>query len=431
MYVMIKRYLPRGLWARTLLILILPIFILQGLGVYLFYERHWDKLADRLANSVAGDIAMVSEWYEQDQNFLSTDQRVRLKRYTGLDVTTSNPHITKNRDVVSYSYLSNALNRNLDGRVFSVTKAFGGNIAVKVQTMKGFLVFEIPHKRLYSSTTYIFVLWLVFLTVILLILSAFLLRRQMKPIMRLAKATIKDNVDLSLLKLEGADEVRQATAAFLDMQERIKRDTDQKNEIFTNVRKDLQQPIDRMKLTVDKMMATHPDTPSMMADLRLMERMIDGYLSYARDNQDEPLSVKNLRELVHDAKSLSGANQVKIQQSNTKDINMSVRALAFKRALANIMRNAQNRDASLMVVDARTIQTDDGAMHLIALEDNGRILTDKDIAFILNPISAKLNKKHSGDFGLTIAVDIVESHGGIMNLTHGVKGLRVSMMLPA
>ncbi len=428
---MIKRYLPRGLWARTLLILILPVFILQGLGVYLFYERHWDKLADRLANSTAGDIAMITEWHEQTPAFLDAGQRVRLKRYTGLDVSTSNPDITRNRKTVSYGRLTDALNQNLDGRAYSLTKSFNNNIAVKIQTARGPLVFDIPHKRLYSSTTYIFVLWLVFLTIILLVLSAFLLRRQMKPIMRLAKASLKENVDLNLLKLEGAKEVRQATAAFLDMQERIKRDSAQKNEMLTNVRKDLQQPIDRMKMTIDKMMTAHPDTPSMMADLRLMERMIDGYLSYAHDNQDEPLQIKNLREIIHESKSLSGANKITIQQSNTRNVIISVRSLAFKRALANIMRNAQNRDATLLVVDVRTIQTDDGSMHLIALEDNGQPLSDKDMALVLNPISAKLNKKHKGDFGLTVAIDIIESHSGIMNLTQGVKGLRVSIMLPA
>lgn len=430
---MIKRFLPRGLLARTLLILILPVFILQGFGVYLFYERHWDKLAQRLATSVAGDIGLVAEWYEEDSEFLNPSQRVRLRRYVDLDAEIGDPAQTKSlNDPAHYSYLKKALTNMLDGRPFELFNPAGQNFTVVIQTARGPMNIEVPKRRLYSSTTYIFVLWLVGLTFLLLTIAAVFMKRQIKPILRLASVAWSQNRGNVPLKLEGAEEVRRATAAFMDMQERIKRDHDQRHAILEGVREDLQKPIDRIRLMLDTVLPTHPDTPSMLSDLRAMERMIDGYLSYIRDNRDEPMQAVKLFDLLKEAQRLSGVSRLRVEFDENEDVTIMARPLALTRAFANIIRHAGNYDADLLVVDARPIHTDDGQMLLMCLEDNGQGMDEKAMREALHPMELTQDwQKHQRDLGLAIAADIINGHEGKLELSKGVKGLRVILMLPA
>lgn len=431
---MIKRFLPRGLLARTLLILILPVFIVQGFGVYLFYERHWDKLAQRLSTSVAGEIGLVSEWYEEDANFLNPSQRVRLRRYVDLDAQIGQGKDNGSKIVTAdYPYLHRALTNTLDGRPFQLYNPAGQNFTVTVQTARGPLTVEVPKRRLYSSTTHIFVLWLIGLTLLLLTIAAVFLKRQMKPILRLASAALAQGRNSHIpLKLEGAEEVRRATAAFMDMQEKIKRDQDQRNAILEGVREDLQKPIDRIRLMLDTVLPTHPDTPSMLSDLRAMEKMIDGYLAYIRDNRDEPVQPVTLLELLAEAQRLSGVARLKIDNTDVEDVAFMARPLALTRAFANIIRHAGNYDADLMIVDARTVDTDDGRMLLLCLEDNGQGMDEKAMMQALNPLELTKDwHKNQRDLGLAIAADIVHSHDGKLELAKGIKGLRVIVMLPA
>lgn len=427
---MLKKLLPRGLFGRTLLILILPIFLLQGFGIYLFYERHWDKLAQRLSANVAGDIGLIVEWYEADKDWLDAGQRIRLRRYVDLDAKPGEVD-QKPGEKASYFYLQTALQQTLDERPFELANPGGNNLTLVVQTARGPISIEVPKRRLYSSTTKIFVMWLLGLTVLLATIAAVFLKRQVKPIIKLAGAVWQQNRhhhNNAALKLEGAEEVRQATAAFLDMQERIKRHRDQRDALLSGVREDLQKPIDRMRLTLDNVLANHPDTPSMMGDLREMERMIDGYLSYVRDNRDEPLSHIKLVDLFAEAERLSGTKHLAIELREMEQLKVPARRLALTRAFANIIRNAGSHDANLLVIEARPLDTDDGTLMLLCFEDDGRGMDEKAMEDALHPFEVQ---GKSRDFTLAIAADIIQSHGGSLDLSKGVKGLRVSVVLPA
>lgn len=429
---MIKKYLPRGLFGRTLLILILPIFLLQGFGIYLFYERHWDKLAQRLSANVAGDIGLIVEWYEADKDWLDAGQRIRLRRYVDLDAKPGDSQ-DKPGEEAHYDYLHSALQQTLDERPFELTNPGGDNLTLVVQSARGPISIEVPKRRLYSSTTTIFVLWLVALTVLLATIAAVFLKRQVKPIIRLAGAVWSQSRHqhhhpVSPLKLEGAEEVRQATAAFLDMQERIKRHKDQRDALLSGVREDLQKPIDRIRLTLDSVLPNHPDTPSMLGDLRDMERMIDGYLSYVRDNRDEPLHVTKLKDLFAEAERLSGIKHLAIELREMDTLSLPARRLALTRAFANIIRNAVSHGATLLVVEGRPLDTDDGALILLCFEDDGRGMDERAMEEALHPFDVPGKTR---DFTLAIAADIIQSHGGSLDLSKGVKGLRVSVVLPA
>ncbi len=428
---MFKQIVPRGLFARTILILILPIFLLQGFGVYLFYERHWDKLAQRLSASVAGDIGLITEWYEEDGGWLGPAQRLRLRRYIDLD---ARPGVEDNQGAskATYSYLTGALEQTMDGRKFQLLNPGGENLTAVIQTSRGPLSVEVPKRRLYSSTTKIFVLWLAGLTLLLATIATVFLKRQIKPILRLATAVWSHSRSRDVsLKLEGAEEVRLATAAFMDMQERLNRHRDQRHAILTGVRNDLQRPIDRIRMILDTVLPGHPDTPTMMADLREMERMVDGYLAYVRDNRDEPLQRVPLKTLLEEAEKLSGVNNLKIDTRDLdEELTLMVRPLAITRAFTNLMRNAGMHGATTLVVEARPLETDDGELVLLSFEDDGPGMDEKSMREALQPIAQGIGEGGRG-FGLSIAADIVESHSGSLELSKGVKGLRVSLVLPA
>lgn len=425
---MLKRFLPRGLLGRTMLIIILPMVILQAISLYMFYDRHWIKLAQRLSSSVAGDVGLVVEWYEADPRWLDAAQRVRLKRYIDLDATPVQP--TGASESASYDHFTRALEHVLDDRAFRLTNPGGRNLTAIVETAQGPLAIEVPKRRLYSSTTKIFTLWMIGSTLLITIVAAIFLRRQIKPILRLSRAAWgQGRIADSGMKLEGADEVRQAIAAFLDMQERLNRQQEQRQAIMTGVREDIQKPIDRIKLTLNGVLAGHPDAPAIAADLRDMERMIDGYLAYMHSNRDEPLQMVALKSLLDEAMRLSGVKNLTLDRHGVETIMIKARPLAITRAFANIIRTAKTLDAHRVTVEARMIATDDGSVLLLVFEDDGRGLSENERELALRPLAD--SGMGGRDYALAIAADMVMAQNGTLELTMGVKGLRVSIVLPA
>lgn len=423
---MLKRFLPRGLLGRTMLIIILPMIIVQAISLYMFYDRHWVKLAQRLSTSVAGDVGLVVEWYEADPSWLDAAQRVRLKRYIDLDATPVQPK--GGAEEASYGYFTRALDHVLDGRKFHLTNPGGRNLTAIVETSQGTLGIEVPKRRLYSSTTRIFTIWMLVSTFLVTFVAAVFLRRQIKPILRLSRAAWgHGRIQEDAMKLEGADEVRQAIAAFLDMQERLNRQQEQRRAIMTGVREDIQKPIDRIKLTLNGVLAAHPDAPAIAADLRDMERMIDGYLAYMHSNRDEPLQLITLKSLLDEAMRLSGVKNVPLDMHGVDGLMIKARPLAITRAFANIIRTAKTLDATRVMVDTRMIATDDGSVLLLVFEDDGRGMNAAERQQALRPLEGGTGPR---DYAMAIAADMVMAQNGTLELTEGVKGLRVSIVLP-
>ena len=346
----IKRMLPRGLLGRSLLIVLVPLIALQAVAFTFFYGVHLDLVSRRLAGAVAGEIAQTIDLihrYPDDQAGILRSAWLQFEipmRILPGAVLPPNTHV--NQLGPMDDDLAAALAAKL-GRPFVMDWASDSRaVLVRVQLPDGVLELEAPRKRLYASTIYIFVIWVVGTALILFGIAALFLRNQVRAIRRLADAAEAFGMgrDRDMIKPEGAAEVRQAAAAFNRMQARITRFLAQRTEMLAGVSHDLRTPLTRLRLALAVMPATadiREDIAEMTADVAEMERMIGGYLAFARGEgaeQAQPTDLANLMEEVATGARRAGAS---VALDAPPGIVVNLRPDAARRALNNLVDNAR------------------------------------------------------------------------------------------
>ena len=234
---LIKRLLPRSLLGRSLLIIVTPLVLLQVVSGLIFYESHWDKVSLRLARNLAGDIAGVIALLRRNPDDpepvfdVAAEHMEMTVRVMAGDIL---PNTPPDESGLTERMLVRAM-REYVGKPFQIdTRSLDRHVVVRVQLTDGVLEVVTTRKRLFSSTTYIFVLWMVGTSMILFGVAVIFMRNQVKPIRRLAFAadTFGKGRDAPSFKPEGAKEVRQAATAFIAMRDRIQRQITQRNFVF-------------------------------------------------------------------------------------------------------------------------------------------------------------------------------------------------------
>ena len=284
-----KQILPKSLLGRTVLIIVTPLVLLQLVSATVFYESHWTKVSLGMARGLSGDVAALIELLRQDPSPEGIMViRQLAARTMGLNVKLHKGKILANLpESQSGNIIDRMFIRSLNESVrrpFKVdSESLDKRVIVLVQLPEG--VFEViaNRKRLFSSTTYIFVLWMVGTSMILFGVAVIFMRNQVRPIRRLAAAAdaFGKGRDAPRFKPEGATEVRQAASAFISMRDRIQRQITQRTEMLAGVSHDLRTPITRMKLQLE-MAKSSKDTEDLKRDIVEMEHMLDGYLAFAR-----------------------------------------------------------------------------------------------------------------------------------------------------
>lgn len=294
----IKRFMPRTLLGRSLLIIVSPIILLQVMIAYTFYDSHWDIVIRRLTSGLAGDIAMVIdsvrdvESEERRRNIFHLawlNMDIQLQHTPGAIL----PNIAPPRgNRLLDEWLRNALAERLNRPFHIDWDSDQRRVFIDVQLHDGVLHVSAPRERLFSSRTYVFILWMVGTSLILFAVAMIFMRNQVRPLRRLAMAAdgFGKGREVPDFKPEGAAEVRQAATAFSLMRARIRRQISQRTEMLAGVSHDLRTPLTRMKLQL-AMLGDSPEVADMKADVAEMERMVDGYLAFARgEGQEEPVS---------------------------------------------------------------------------------------------------------------------------------------------
>ncbi len=399
-------------------------------------------MTSRLAFAVAGEIAMIVAYFESDGDRqkiidLSEQKLGFLITYDRNETLLSSASLKS--DTKGWGrMIKNTLVHELSGVIsypFSVDVDFQEKwVEVRVQLENGVLNISLPQRRLFSSTTYIFLLWVFSASIILLVISVLFMRNQIRPIRRLAIAAerLGRGRDVKNFKVEGAKEVRQAGQAFLEMKTRLQRQISQRTEMLAGVSHDLRTPLTRLKLQV-AMMGNSPDIYAMKNDINDMERMIEGYLNFVRGAGRESTKITDISAMLKDI-TISVKRQGHKVDLNTNGISvcMSVRPTALKRALNNILSNATKYADFIWI----TLEKDECNREIeIIIDDNGSGIEESKFDDVFRPfyrVDGSRNTDTGGiGLGLPIAMDIVHSHGGSIWLEksrHG--GLAVHIILP-
>lgn len=443
------RVVPRTLFSRTLLIVILPLLILQAVLTYVFYERHWDSVTRWLAVGVAGEVGLLVELLEAAKTPEARSRVLELaRRHYGFAVSLE-PDGRLGPAVQSSGFLLPArldqtlterFNEALD-RPFAIdTRSIEepnqpDRIAVYVQLDQGVLRILAPRKRVDSKTTRIFIGWMIGLSLLLLTLAVYFMTRQIRPILRLARAVDKfgKGRDVGDFKLAGPTEIRRAGAAFNLMRKRILRHISQRTEMLAAVSHDLRTPLTRMKLELEMLgegRVQPGDLDDLRADVEEMVRVVDGYLDFARGEGGETIVPTELGPFLGEIADRARTDRVAIEVELERPITLPLRPIAMRRCLSNLVDNAA-RHATWIGLRAAT----QGNQVWIAIDDNGCGIPEHQRESVFQAFFRLDPSRNPGTggvgLGLTIARDIVLGHGGDIELTDAPEGgLRALIRLP-
>ena len=433
----LKRFLPRGLFGRSLIIIVAPIVLLQAIIAYVFFERDLDTTTRRLARDVAADITMLVALEDNhggvDREKLRAlaarqlDYRIRF--LPGQNLTPFRGRLTSTIDVALNDILEQRIGTDRDFR----TARIGDDFEIKVDVHDGVLAVLVPRDRVTVSKPDIFILWMVGSALILMGIAIIFLRNQVRPIERLARAADSFGKGRAVpdFKPYGAAEVRRAAQAFITMRERIERHVSQRTEMLAGVSHDLKTPLTRMKLAL-AMMEGDADAKSMRDDVAEMEHMLDDYLAFARGEGGEDSSVIDLSGLVREVAAAAERTrqQAQIAVTAPDHVPVNVKRAGLRRVLANLIDNALKHGAKVAV----TLSWNDHLVE-IAVEDDGPGIPQAQREEVFRPFhrldeGRNLQSGGSG-LGLAIARDIARAHGGdILLEKSAMGGLKAMLRLP-
>jgi two-component system osmolarity sensor histidine kinase EnvZ len=432
-----KAVLPRSLFGRAVMIIVTPLMLLQVVATWVFYEDHWDTVSRRLAYSVGGDVAAVIELMKLAQepedyarifDIARDKMDLRIDFVPG-DMLPNEPVVV--RETLVDRLLANALNARVNRPFLIDSRSLKNFIEIHVQLPEGVLRVVVRRTRLFSSTTYVFILWMVGTSMALFGIATLFMRAQMRPIRRLASAAnaFGKGRNVPDFKPEGAEEVRQAGAAFNLMRARIQRQIQQRTEMLAGVSHDLRTPLTRMKLEL-AMLPESNEVAELKADVAEMEKMVEGYLAFARGEGTEQPELTDLAQLLREVVSSAARAGTAIELEVEGPMPVSIRPDAFRRCLNNLIANAQ-RHARRIAVTAEYV----GAAIEIAVDDDGPGIPEAMREEVFRPffrLDSSRNPETGGiGLGLTIARDVMLSHGGDITLGRSpLGGLRALLRLP-
>jgi len=432
-----KSIVPRSLFGRSLLIIVMPLILLQIVSAWIFYDRHWDTITRRLSSSIAGDIAQVVELMRQSPGQESRDAIFDMaRRNFGLVISLREGAILPMHGKSSNARIDTFLSQAITGLIHRPheidSSSYRERVIVDIQLQDSVLTVVVPGKRLFSATTYIFLMWMVGTSLVLFAVASIFMRNQVRPISRLAHAADQFGKGREMeadFKPEGAQEVRQAAAAFNVMRKRLRRQIRQRTDMLSGVSHDLRTPITRMKLQL-AMLPERDAVAELKADIAEMERMIEGYLTFARGEGDEAGKRVDLGEIIEDVVSAWRRNDVAIDCHVEGTLEAWLRPDAIRRALNNLLGNARRYGKNVWVRAGRRGEAID-----ITVDDDGPGIPEAHREDVFRPFY-RLDESRNPDtggtgLGLAIARDTVRGHGGDITLEdspHG--GLRARITLP-
>ena len=431
----LKDWMPRSLYGRSALILLVPVMTILLVVTVVFIQRLYEDVTRQMTEAVANELRLVLDRIDGAPDpAAAMEMAFGIAAPLGIEISSGSALSEDKRHWIDLSgktvistlrtEIASVLAVDLMGR--------GGYARVIVDTKFGPMVLEIPRIRLNARNPHQFLVLIGFTAILMSAIALVYLRNQMRPIRRLALAAEAFGKGRVVpYRVAGAAEVRSAGAAFLDMRDRIERQIEQRTMMLSGVSHDLRTPLTRMKLGLS-LMEDNEDAEAMARDVDDMERMLDAFLSFARgDAQEEPHRTDPL-ELVRDVVQRASRTQPVHLGGLTGEGTAMLRPDALRRALDNLVTNAVRYGNEARV----SANVTDGLIEFIVEDSGPGIATDKR-DFVLKPF-VRLDKARNQDngsgvgLGLTIAADIARQHGGVLKLgeSRDLGGLRAVIAIP-
>ena len=423
-----KHILPTHLLARFVLIILLPMIVLQMMIAIFFYNRHWDSVSRQLASSVTGEIESVAEWVKSDppeieKNLKQISDILRMQ--FSWEANEKLPEPGKLRKSPASSDLRSALK----GLPY-LTQTWSekdGKQQILLQLPKGLLQVLVPRKRFYSSTVIVFLIWMIVSSCLLFGIAFLFMKNQVRAMVRLARAAELFGLGQpTRFKPEGADEVRQAGQAFLEMKERIERYLSERTTMLAGVSHDIRTPLARMRLQLSTM-EQDESVIALNQDITEVEHKLTGYLSFAKGEGKEEMERIELTPFMTELVDKFRTKDFPIGLHIEEPLSILGRPNELVRVFSNLLSNAIKY---AHMANVSVGKRDDDIQ--ITIDDDGPGIPAKKRADAFKPFFRLDKKSEKGvGLGLTIVRDSVLAHGGTIKLeTSPQKGLRVLITLP-
>ncbi len=427
----LRDYTPRGYNARHILILIVPMIIfVVSMTLYFFYT-HVQQVNARLSRAVADELAyVVQQRHEDQQDWQKIADGFRRARLMDISFTSGVTALAPLEGDDCCDELGEELGLRFPGLSWTYRYLPDDLLTIRLLSEDGLFEARMDRKRVIIITAHIFIVWTVAFSLLLLLTSYLFLRNQVRSIVQLSWAAdaFGRGEDVPHFKPSGAVEVRKAARSLLRMRNRIRRYADQRTAMLAGVSHDLRTPLTRLKLELALLPKDH-DARAAKADIDEMERMLDGYLSFARGEDGEQAVQTDVATVAREAVAAASA-RTKLDFVVQAPVSMRARPLALKRAISNLANNAADHGKQVRV----TVALEPGEA-VITVEDDGPGIAVENYEDAFRPFSRldpARNQNVSGvGLGLTIARDTARAHGGDVTLGKSeLGGLRAVMRLP-
>lgn len=433
-----KLITPRSLFGRFMLIIILPVLILQLLTTVIFYKNHWASVSRNMISSLSGEVSLIINGIanvkpEERKYILKTaKQYMHLKAEIAEDAEI-NPEKNINDD---YKKLIKSLSRQVDFKLYLFQQS-DDQLRLEVDIGDDVLLIIFSEKRVANPSTYIFVMWVLGSAFLLLVVSIIFMRNQVKSITSLSRAAenFGKGLEITRFKPVGAQEIRQAGIAFIEMKERIKRLIETRTQMLAGVSHDLRTPLTRMKL-ITAMLENEEHKESLEQEVDEMKKMIEEYLNFTQlevtQSFSEPISRINLRQFIETiGEKYRNYNDVKLNINVLGDIDVNIRPEYFARAIQNLLDNNIRYSKYILI---RAQKEEDKFTHIF-IDDDGPGIPDDKLEEVFTPfyrLDESRNSETGGvGLGMTIARDIIHKTGGEIKLSRShLGGLRITITIP-
>lgn len=432
------KILPKTLFFRTMLLIFIPLIVVQVVSIIAYFNGSWSKVGRRLSDNLSSNMAFVIQLAEQNPANLPEIQKLTKSVYE-MDVEFYNNEekhsimntTSRNNDLVT-GFLEDSLRRDFPNAVTSIyLTGKRANLIALIDAKDGLFKFTTSTKNIFSTSVFGFIAWMVGTSLLLFVVSSLFLRIQARSIKQLAEAAedFGKGIDTPF-KPYGSSEVRKAGIAFTKMKERINRQITERTQMLAGVSHDLRTPLTRMKLQL-AMLPNNEENKEFIDDISEMEKMLDGYLAFVSGEGSETNTFVDMNELILSILNKFRNSKTMIRYTTNDQVSaIQGREQALKRAVTNIISNAFYYGKTVAV----GLESSGNKMEITVEDDGPGIPLEKreEVFKAFYRIEGSRNKETGGvGLGLSIAKDIITSHGGTIELNDSqMGGLRVLISIP-